>query len=505
MNVAILHYHLNRGGVTRVIENHLRALDAVLDPRQPCNVALLYGGRRDDWSDDLPQKLSGVNLRLYEVPSLDYDDQGAKGDLAAEVVALLGRIGFDPADTVVHVHNHSLGKNSSLPDCLWRLAAGGYPLLMQIHDFAEDLRPDNYRRISQPESLYPQAPNLHYAVLNGRDFDILSSAGIAPNCLHMLPNPVPRLDDLPPREQAREKLQSTFGIEPQQRYVFYPVRGIRRKNLGEFLLLSALAPPDTVLGLALAPLNTAALPYYEDWKRLAEELKLPCVFEVGDPGGRSFGENLAAADAIVTTSLAEGFGMVFLESWLAGRPLIGRDLPEITADFTEAGMEFEWLYSRLKVPVGWVGEEAFQVAIADAYRHTLKAYDRPEPPDTAEQLAAKMDAGFVDFGDLDESFQQQVIREVHRDGSRRMEVLEANPLLSKITTIGESDATAAIETNRLAINSHYALKPSGNRLLDLYAKVSASAGENNPHRLPHSERILDRLLSPSRFRMIRGL
>ena len=37
------------------------------------------------------------------------------------------------------------------------------------------------------------------------------------------------------------------------------------------------------------------------------------------------------------TSLAEGFGMVFLESWLAECPLLGRDLPEITRDFVEAG------------------------------------------------------------------------------------------------------------------------------------------------------------------------
>ena len=48
---------------------------------------------------------------------------------------------------------------------------------------------------------------------------------------------------------------------------------------------------------------------------------------MGAPGGLEFFENLAAADAVATTSLAEGFGMVFLEAWLAGRPLVGRDLP----------------------------------------------------------------------------------------------------------------------------------------------------------------------------------
>ena len=493
-----------------MIENQLRALDAVIDPRRPLNVALLYGGRCDDWPADLGETLSAVNLRLHEVPSLDYDDQNGdeqngEGDLAEEVAGLLDGLGFLPTDTVVHVHNHSLGKNASLPDCLDRLASVGYPIVRQIHDFAEDLRPANYRRISHPGTLYPQAPQLHYAVLNGRDFEILSRAGVAPACLHLLPNPVPTMGNLPPREGARDKLERLFGVDHRQRYVFYPVRGIRRKNLGEALLLSALAPPDTVIGLALAPLNAAALPFYEEWKKLAKELRLPFLFEVGDSGGLGFTENLAAADAIVTTSLAEGFGMAFLESWLAGRPLLGRDLPEITADFAEAGVSFDWLYNRLDVPIDWVGEEAFEATVVDAYRRTLKAYDRVEPPDTVERLAAKVDAGRVDFGDLNEKFQRQVIRAVCSSDDRRREMLRDNPKLNEIMNIPKADVTATIERNGGAIDLQYALIPSGNRLRELYATVSASAGKTEPHELPHCEKILDRLLSPARFRMIRGV
>jgi hypothetical protein len=303
-------------------------------------------------------------------------------------------------------------------------------------------------------------------------------------------------------------------VGPRQRYIFYPVRCIRRKNLGEALLLSALAPPDTVIALALAPLNPDALSFYENWKRLADELQLPCLFEVGDSGGLSFAENLAAADLLLTTSVAEGFGMVFLESWLAGRPLVGRDLPEITADFAATGVRLDWLQSRLPVPIDWIGEDTFCRAIARAYRRTLNAYDRVEPENTTEQLTAKINAGEVDFGDLDENFQQQVIRTVCRNNDHRREVLKLNPWIEGALSLRCADADATIQRNRRAIDENYALVPSGRRLQELYAEVSASivstsavsasAGNAGSQKLPHGERILDRLLSPSRFRMIRG-
>ena len=103
-------------------------------------------------------------------------------------------------------------------------------------------------------------------------------------------------------------------------------------------------------------------------------MRLPCRFEVGAPGALTFMENLAAADAILTTSLAEGFGMVMLESWLAGRPLLGRDLPEITPDFVRRGLRLDWLRPRLLVPMEWIGRDRFHRAVVEAYRQTLESY-----------------------------------------------------------------------------------------------------------------------------------
>src|SRR5690606_29018446 len=116
---------------------------------------------------------------------------------------------------------------------------------------------------------------------------------------------------------------------------------------------SALAPEGTYFAVTLRPKNPIEAASFDRWRMLAESLDLPCRFDIGSPRaeggyGCDFKDALAAADAVLTTSVAEGFGMVFLEAWLAGKPLIGRDLPEITREFKAAGMRFRSLWSELR-------------------------------------------------------------------------------------------------------------------------------------------------------------
>ena len=55
------------------------------------------------------------------------------------------------------------------------------------------------------------------------------------------------------------------------------------------------------------------------------------------------------AQAIVSTSVAEGFGLGFLEPWVFGKSLCGRNLPEITGDFSQHGVRLDNLYDRLEL------------------------------------------------------------------------------------------------------------------------------------------------------------
>ncbi|MFH1920653.1 MAG: hypothetical protein ABIP48_12290, partial [Planctomycetota bacterium] len=484
MKIAILHYHLNRGGVTRVIQNHLLALDAVLDAGETLRVALIHGGRQVGWPGDFPDRLRSIRLTLHAVARLDYDDQQAadaltSGSLHEELAKLLDDLGFAPRETVVHVHNHAVGKNVSLPESAARLAQTGYGLLLHVHDFVEDYRPRNFRRFQRAlceggptaswhGQLYPQAPHVHYAVLTSRDHEVLKVAGTDPARLPLLPNPVPERGDLPSPEEARGRLEAQFAVRREDRFVLYPVRCIRRKNVGEALLHSKLAPPGTVIGLTLAPIGAEAKPIYARWKELAAELELPCRFDVGAPGALSFTENLAASDLILTTSVAEGFGMAYLESWLAGRALAGRDLPEITTDFKRAGIRLDGMEPRLHVPLEWIGHDEFCRAIVDAYQRTTDAYELPNTPDPADALSVKTEGDLIDFGDLDEPLQEGVLRRVCRNESDRRLLLECNPWIEEAFSRRGEEVSKLIRANVEAIGRHFSLVPSGRRLMATY-------------------------------------
>ena len=526
MNLAIIHYHLNRGGVTRVIENQLRALDAVLDPSDHWRVAIFYGGRRAGWIDGIERQLRSVRLSMVEVPGLDYDTQGgspaigSSTDLITALRLALEREGFGPKTTVVHVHNHALGKNRALPAAVARLAEAGFSTLLQIHDFAEDFRPANYRwlvaeneKTGPPHTdagLYPQSDNIYYATLNSRDKEILANAGVDARRLCLLPNPVPPVENLPDRDACRHRLRQRFDVSANERFLFYPVRCIRRKNVGEALLYSVLAPAGTTVGLALPPLNPREIPIYSAWKDCARRLELPCRFEVGGPEGLRFEENLAASDAIITTSVAEGFGMVFLESWLAGRPLAGRDLPEISVDFRRAGLRLDDMGASLKVPLDWIGADNFRATFLATYSRVLEAYGRDEPAALYEALDYKIDGGVVDFADLDELLQQEIIQQAVESQRKRNAILQANRWLENALNVDAGSAAEAIEENAQAIGQNYSLEMIGNELLSLYDQIRRSATDNAAHGkkqcrpLDRPEAILDSFLDPRRFRLIRS-
>jgi glycosyltransferase involved in cell wall biosynthesis len=516
MKLAILHYHLNRGGVTQVILNHLKSLNAVAAD-DPLQVLVLYGGRHAAWPHDVGEHLAGVKVSLRAIPELEYDE-AATDDPRPETVARrvceeLNRLGFPPAETVMHVHNHGLGKNLSLPGALPQIVENGYALLLQIHDFAEDFRPANYRRLVRgiaardsrrlPSRLYPQNPRVHYAVLNGRDAGVLEAAGLAPDRLHALPNPVADFGSLPDRSEARVRLARFFPELTTGHLMLYPVRGIRRKNVGEMLLWAASAEEADVFALTLPPLNPLERPAYERWTALSDELNLPCRFGLGALEGVQFTDNLAAADAVMTTSIAEGFGMVFLESWLAQRPLFGRDLPEITADFTAAGIDLDALYRALWVPLDWIGEAVLRDSLRSIFQNVQQAFasEHTAADDFEREFAMLTDRGCVDFAILPSSLQAQVIRRVHRDAEARRGLIATNPFLgSAMNCLPDA---ARVQRNAEAVRREFSLRACGQRLLRIYRSLLDQPNSADFEPPPHGERILASFLQLKRLQPIR--
>ncbi|TVS17370.1 MAG: hypothetical protein EA424_12735 [Planctomycetaceae bacterium] len=514
MLIAIVHYHLNRGGVTQVIANHLRALQLQAGDLDLLRVVILHGGHQDGWPGRLPGAPT-LDYTIRAIAGLDYDDQPREGeDLAGAVQSALYDLGGTRQSTVVHVHNHSLGKNPALPSALYRLAEDGWPLLLHLHDFAEDFRPENYRRLIGSRgrktptetiaAVYPTASHVHYAVLNQRDAGILLTAGIEPAQLHVLPNAVGEFGALPSRQTARRELHRVCGIPTQRPLLLYPVRGIRRKNLGEALMWSSLAGDRGYVGMTLAPATLAEIPSYQRWKSLAASLGLPMAFELGSVAGLSYAENLAAADRMLTTSVAEGFGLVFLESWLAGKSLTGRNLPEITLDFVQAGLRLDELDLRLQVPLDWIGASRWQRAFQQAYAETLARFGRP-----ALSTAAFRDAldklshdGWVDFATLPSVLQQEVVELVSSSSERRQQVLAYHPRIAQVLDAVQPSQDTIAHNARVVRNA-YSLAACGRRLMDLYRDILSGPSDGGVRPLAGSERILDEFLKPERFHPIR--
>src|SRR5688572_3998718 len=182
MRVAIVHYHLDPGGVTRVIEAASRALTAA-----GVGHVVLIGDRSE------PREAEEFPIR--RIAGLGY--LTAPGDLTAETLAEALRTAaaeaLGGAPDVWHFHNHSLGKNRLLPDVVARLAEAGERLVLQIHDLAEQGRPGNYPLIAHCRTLYPFSRRIHYAFLNSRDLATFNDAGLPEENARLLPNAIPSL------------------------------------------------------------------------------------------------------------------------------------------------------------------------------------------------------------------------------------------------------------------------------------------------------------------------
>ncbi|MEM9659219.1 MAG: hypothetical protein AAF961_12750, partial [Planctomycetota bacterium] len=79
MQLVVLHHHLNRGGVTRVIQNHLLALAALPVDRRPERVVLIYGGRREGWPQDEIVAATPFDVTPVVVHRFDYQELASEG------------------------------------------------------------------------------------------------------------------------------------------------------------------------------------------------------------------------------------------------------------------------------------------------------------------------------------------------------------------------------------------------------------------------------------------
>jgi hypothetical protein len=436
MKIVYIHYHLKTGGVTTVLRQQV---DAV---RDTCEPLVLTG---------VPSE-SSFPCAMATIPGLGYDGtdqtESSPENVASSIIQAIHLKWKDGCD-IVHVHNPTLAKNKNFLKTLRALQNKKITLFLQIHDFAEDGRPAHY--FSHEDYI----SNCHYGVINSRDYNILLKAGLKKEGLHKLPNTI----KLFPARSTYTKTKD---------YVLYPIRAIRRKNIGEAILLSLFFKNNETLVITLPPNSPKDIESYEGWKDFVKEKNLNVEVDAGLT--EKFSELVLSSRFILTTSITEGFGFSFLEPWTARKSLWGRKLPDICDDFERNGIRLTHLYTKLAVPVEWIGEETLLITWEACLRNACAKFRMEiDEPAIRKAFGKITKNGVIDFGLLNETFQKIVISHVLAGQAQHNQLARLNPFLSDPGGVTKEEEL--IQNNMNAIRHNYNQTIYKRRLLDVYFRV----------------------------------
>lgn len=478
MRVAIVHYHLEPGGVTRVIENTLDSFAQEIESPQ----FVVLTGRK--YPGD---KIKNVQI----VEGLDYSSpaNSISPSVLKERLETAAKVGLGGKPDIWHIHNHSLGKNASLTKAVALLAEDANPMLLHPHDFAEDGRPSNFSALKDTySSAYPSSSTVHYATLNHRDHTFLKKIFSAKaSTVHLLANAI----SIP--SSTREVNPLPHPELPDHLFL-YPVRAVRRKNLGELALIAA-SYPEKHFANSLGPTNPEFQPIFKRWEQFSNEINLPVTFALGEKTTVSFPDMVDHAEGILTTSIAEGFGLGFLEPWMSEKFLCGRNIPEITQDFSNLGINLNHLYQRININLKHLQNKgSLKSKIQTALEKFFLEY-RQEMPSNATEIAYRsmVQNDQVDFGRLDEVLQEEIILSISKSTEARQEI-RSQVKLEKIDL-------KIIQKNKESITENFAQKSYTTKLKHIYEKILHSKQDQLEY--AHGENLLDSFLSPARLHLLR--
>jgi len=512
--------------------------------------------------------------KIVHIPGLAYHDapypDKESFTTAARTLAsqILESIHLEKNDArfpyILHAHNISLGKNPLATLAFWTIAdiarQENLPLWLinQVHDFAENNRPDRmeafytctgtYDEAFARHLMYRDAANVLYLTINRVDIETLRMLGIHPGRIFLLPDPIDiekltqkalweeeewKREGLPSgdyKEAFAHALQdvasSTSQIfDPSLPALLSPVKVMRRKNVLESILLITLFQRMGSRFQLLVSLEANSSPdikYANRLKQFVSEHSLPVLVGFGNrlvTGGKqrvirdqkpelfSLSDMIAFSKAVLTTSVMEGFGFVYHEGWLCGRPVIGRKIPEIVSDFEANGMNFNHMYDRLVVPLSDFPD--FEKRLNAAYKRQVRIKITQEGkkltlPPIQDIINAKiLDTGGekgVDFADLDVEMQLEVIEGCLASSQLADKLIDRNPVFSLMIGVIDESANDLIERNRVAVKAHYSLEATARRLEHLF-EIGDSKYQGIVQPEDHAA-VLHKYHNPDRIRLL---
>lgn len=186
----------------------------------------------------------------------------------------------------------------------------------------------------------------------------------------------------------------------------------------------------------------------------------------------------ALCRAIVTTSIVEGFGLVYHEGWLSRKLVVGRKIPEIVRDFEANGMHFDHMYDRLAVSLEEVPR--LRERLVKEYERKIEklvgGHGRRAEGLTQSRLKNIIESKFfrignedcVDFADLDVEMQYELISRLETEPGVASLLIGRNPALSATFSLLKDHDPELIEANRAVVCSTYSLNAMARRLANLF-------------------------------------
>lgn len=372
VRLIVVHNHFRPGGVRRVIELGIPCLLRALRWREG-EVVLASGESIEaDWLRGLRNAVRPAEVRSAVEPALAYvaEQRGAAAHIQRRIRRFLHDLlaGKGDEEIVCWAHNQGLGRNLILTKELEAACVDrNLRLVLHHHDWWFDNRWERWgdMRRSGFSSLATIArvvfcgtPAIRHVAINQGDAAILKHhlgerAGWVPN-----PAGRHRRVSRAAVGESRKWLAGRCGVKGP--VWLMPCRLLRRKNIAEALLLARWLRPEAWL------VSTAGVSSEDERdyaRRLAEAAgrngwKLKCGVLDRVKDGPAVAELIAASEAVVLTSLQEGFGLTYLEAALHRRPLVCRALPNIMPDLARFGFHFPQSYGEIRIAPGLFDRDA---------------------------------------------------------------------------------------------------------------------------------------------------
>jgi hypothetical protein len=405
--LVIVHYHLRPGGVRRVIE--LAVPHLLRTAPQPITRIVLATGEAADrpWRELFVAQAMGVPVQFVVEPAWNYlsEQRGSPRQLTTRTRRALAALLEDGTaqDSFVWAHNLGVGRNLLLSrELAAACAARRIPLICHHHDWWfenrwarwPEMRAAGFRTLgAAARAIFPPHPGTVHTAINRADAAVLTR--------HFRKGAVwlPNLAERPPQPAAARvsaaRLWLARKVNRRAPVWLLPCRILRRKNIAEALLLARWLRPEAWLVVTAAASSAGELPYFRALESAARQHRWP--LRLGVLAGRAAGrpgvaELLAASEAVLLTSVQEGFGLPYLEAAAMQRPLIARRLPNISPDLHRFGFRFPQAYDDLLIAPGlfdWDAERARQRGLFADWCAAMPAMVRKHVPTPAVLAASR--------------------------------------------------------------------------------------------------------------------